>query len=166
VRARACLLAAALAAGGCGAGGTAASQAGRVAGVPDGDTIRLEDGRRIRLVQIDAPEREGECFGARAAAILAALLPAGTPIELERDPALDDVDRFGRLLRYVLRDGTSVNLELVDRGAAAPYFYRGERGRQAGALLAAARRARDARRGLWGACPATRLAPARAVDAR
>jgi micrococcal nuclease len=45
-----------------------------------------------------------------------------------------------------------VNVELVRRGAATVYFYRGERGRYAAQLLAAARQARAARRGLWGAC--------------
>jgi len=41
-----------------------------------------------------------------------------------------------------------VNVELVRLGAAAPYFYRGVRGRHADELLAAARAARAARRGL------------------
>jgi Staphylococcal nuclease homologue len=44
-----------------------------------------------------------------------------------------------------------VNLELVRRGAAAPYFYRGDRGRYASQLMAAARAARAAKRGLWRA---------------
>ncbi|HWH06437.1 MAG TPA: hypothetical protein VNT23_08375 [Gaiellaceae bacterium] len=47
------------------------------------------------------------------------------------------------------RDGLLLNLELVERGAAAPpYFFRGDRGRHAAALLQAASGARDARRGL------------------
>ena len=41
-------------------------------------------------------------------------------VTLEADPALDRVDRYGRLLRYVLRAGRNVNLELVRLGAAAP----------------------------------------------
>ena len=57
-----------------------------------------------------------------------------------------------------------MNLELVRRGAAAPYFFRGERGRFAEALLGAAREARAARRGLWGRCPETELDPERQVD--
>lgn len=48
---------------------------------------------------------------------------------LEADARLDGKDRYGRLLRYVWRDGVNVNVELVRRGAAAPYFYRGDRGR-------------------------------------
>ena len=56
-----------------------------------------------------------------------------------------------------------MNLRLVELGAAAPYFYRGTRGIHAGELLAAAREARAARKGLWGACPRTELVPERNV---
>ena len=83
---------------------------------------------------------------------------------LEADSRLDQVDRYGRLLRYVRRDGVNVNLELVQRGAAAPYFYEGDRGRYAGAITQAATSAKQAKRGLWKACPATVLAPYRAVE--
>lgn len=49
-------------------------------------------------------------------------------------------------------------------GDAAPYFYRGDRGRYAGVLQRLALRARAAHRGLWGACPATGVDFYRAVD--
>lgn len=137
---------------------------GLVAIVTDGDTIRMADRRRVRLVQIDAPELEGgECYGEQAARALQRLLPAGTRVEVQTDRALDAKDRFGRVLGYVVKDGLNINLRLVEIGAAAPYFYRGDRGRFAGRLLAAARRARSARRGLWGACPRTPLDPEHAV---
>ena len=138
---------------------------GRVARVSDGDTLRLADGRRIRLVQIDAPERAVECFGDAATDTLVLLAPVGSMVELERDPGLDDRDRHGRLLRYVRAADRHVNLELVRLGAAAPYFYRGERGRHAAALLRAAKLAVAERRGLWRACPAARLAPTRQIAA-
>ena len=139
-------------------------ESGRVASIADGDTLRLADGRRVRLVQIDAPERGVECYGEEAQTALASLAPVGTRIVLEREPSLDDRDRFGRLLRTVLVGTRNVNLSLVERGAAAPYFYRGARSPRAGALLRAAERARVERRGLWGSCPAARLRPTRAVD--
>lgn len=138
---------------------------GRVARIADGDTLRLTDGRRIRLLQVDAPEPGSECFGNEAARSLAALVPPGSEVELERDPALDDSDRFGRLLRYVSSEGENVNVALVERGAAAPYFFRGERGRYAEELLEAAEAARADERGLWGKCPAARLEPRRALAA-
>ena len=156
----------ALAFSGCSATGEeVGSERGRVARVTDGDTLRLADGRRIRLVQVDAPEPRTECWGEEAAQELAGLVPPGATVELERDPRLDDRDRFGRLLRYVTRDGRLVNVALVERGAAAPYFFRGARGRHAHELLEAGRSALAARRGLWGGCPAARLDPDRALAA-
>ena len=132
----------------------------------DGDTLLLADGRRVRLVQIDAPEeQDGECYADDAAAVLEALIPAGSVVTLESDPALDDVDRFGRLLRYVVRGETNANLELVRRGAAAPWFFNGYRGRYADELLEATEAARDEPRGLWAACPGTPLDPERGLNA-
>jgi micrococcal nuclease len=138
-----------------GARPTAASAASaRVARVIDGDTLVLASGSRVRLVQIDTPEvGTGECFSRAAARTLAAMLPAGGSVTLVADPRLDRVDRYGRLLRYVFRDGRNVNLELVRRGAATVWFYDGDRGRYAAQLLAAGTAARSAHRGLWGACP-------------
>jgi micrococcal nuclease len=126
----------------------------RVARVIDGDTIVLANGLHVRLLQIDAPEPgTGECFSRAAGRELRSLLPAGAAVTLEVDPLLDRVDRYGRLLRYVLRGGLNLNLELVRRGAATVWFYGGDRGRYAARLLAAGIAARKARLGLWGACP-------------
>ena len=128
-------------------------ESGRVARVVDGDTITLTSGVRVRLLQIDTPEDgSGECYSRAAARELGRLLPLGGVVTLEGDPALDRVDRYGRLLRYVRSAGRNLNVELVRRGAATVYFYGGERGRYAGKLLAEARVARSSRRGLWGAC--------------
>ncbi len=123
----------------------------------DGDTLRTTAGRKIRLVQIDAPELHGDCYGKAALSALRRLAPKGAHITLVRDPKLDNVDRYGRLLRYVLVSGTNVNVALVREGAASPYFYRGDRGRYAGALLAAVDEARSANRGYWGTCPRAQL---------
>ena len=54
-----------------------------------------------------------------------------------------------------VRDGLNVNVYLVKRGDAAPYFYDGREGRYAAALKRDALAARAAKRGLWGACPKT-----------
>jgi micrococcal nuclease len=135
-----------------------------VARVGDGDSIELESGERVRLVQIDAPELgEDECYGEEATATLEGLLPPGSSVRLEADSRLDDTDRFDRLLRYVHLGDLNVNLELVRRGAASVWFVEGP-GRYADELLDAAREAQASGRGLWGACPATRLEPERGVD--
>jgi endonuclease YncB( thermonuclease family) len=134
-----------------------AAGTGVVARVNDGDTLTLEDGAKIRLVQVDAPELGADCFGRDARDALASLVPPGARVRLVRDPALDDRDTYGRLLRYVVAGDTDVNVELVLRGAASPYFFRNERGMHAEELLDAVDEARDGRRGYWGACPAARL---------
>ena len=134
------------------AGGLGTSE--RVSRVIDGDTIDLSSGARVRLLQIDTPEPgTGECYSRAAGRELRRMLPVGASVVLEADPRLDRADAYGRLLRYVRRGGVNVNLELVRRGAATVWFYRGERGRYAGRLLDAGRSARNAGRGIWGACP-------------
>jgi len=136
------------------------SSTARVGRIGDGDSLRLADGREVRLLQIDAPELHPDCYGADAERALERLLPRGVTIGLERDPALDDHDRYGRLLRYVWRGDENVNVRLVELGAASPYFFRNERGTHASELLEAANRARDEHVGLWGVCPRAKLSPA------
>lgn len=142
----------------------------RVAQVTDGDTVALAGGARVRLVQVDTPEVffGAECYGPQASSALERLLPPGTAVRLVADPALDRVDSYGRLLRYVVRarDSLNVNVELVRRGIAAPYFYRGDRGRFAPLLTRLALRARAQRLGLWGACPRTPVDFERGVTTR
>lgn len=142
-----------LAAVGCASSEPEAPTSSVVARVGDGDTLDVRSGERIRLVQIDAPELgQGECHARASLAVLERLAPPGTAVEFERDARLDESDGYGRLLRYVVADDVNVNVELVRRGAAAPYFFRGERGRLAEELLDAAAEARRAGRGMWRAC--------------
>ena len=147
----------------------AAGQAATVRRVVDGDTIDVRiagANRRVRLLQVDTPEVYfgAECYGAKASAAVKRLLPVGTTVTLYDDPALDRTDAYGRILRYVFRGTTNVNVSLVANGYAAPYFYRGERGRYAASLERVARAAIAARRGLWGACPRATYDPDRALD--
>lgn len=120
--------------------------------VIDGDTLVVRGGARVRLVQIDAPEAGEECYSRASTLELARLAGAGTRVALEIDPELDQADRYGRLLRYIHVGSRNVNLELVRRGAATPWFYDGDRGRYAARFLTATNAARAARRGMWGAC--------------
>jgi micrococcal nuclease len=151
---------------GCGGQDPAPSPAAvaeaRVTRVVDGDTILVRlDGaeRRVRLLGVDAPEsvtpdRPVECYGPQAGAAARALMPRGARVSLATDPTQGDEDRFGRLLAEVTvaGDTVTVNEQLVRQGAAE--VFRGDgRGRLQPALRAAAREARDAGRGLWGACP-------------
>jgi micrococcal nuclease len=157
------LVVAAAAAAACGQAGSAPT-AFTVASITDGDTLRLTNGARVRLLQIDTPELGAECYAQAARTALLRKAPVGSRVVLEADPQLDRVDRNGRLLRYVHRGQTNVNLALVKAGAAAPYFFGGDRGRYAAKLLSEAARAKAAKRGLWGACRGVVLDPNRAVD--
>jgi endonuclease YncB( thermonuclease family) len=145
-------------------GGTPA----RIDYVVDGDTVRLTNGRRVRLVQIDTPEvyNVPECYGKQASKIAKRLLRPGMAVRLYREPKTDAVDEYGRLLRYVVRarDGLDVNIQLVRVGAAAPYFFDHRRGRYAGRLIRLARRAQARHLGLWGRCPGTPWDPNRGVS--
>ena len=131
--------------------------------ITDGDTIRINTGQDVRLLQIDTPEpMSSECFASEATAILTKLI-SGKEIRLESEPVSGNVDRYKRLLRYVFVGKTNVNLRMVELGAAAPYFYNGEKGKYSTQLLKAAEKAKANKVGLWGKCPGTRLDTSRGV---
>ncbi len=88
--------------------------------VIDGDTFDYA-GERIRIADIDTPELNARCgreadLAARATARTRAWLAAG-PFELQ-PLAGRDVDRYGRKLRIVVRDGRSIGDALVAAGLA------------------------------------------------
>lgn len=140
----------------------------RIDHVTDGDTVVLRNGQKIRLVQIDTPEVffGVECYGPQASATTKRLLPEGVRVWLLPEPETDRVDSYGRLLRYVVRagDGVNINIRLVAIGAAAPFFYEGRRGMYANRLEALTKRARVKHLGLWGVCPRTKYDPYRGVE--
>ena len=132
----------------------------QIKSVYDGDTVTLVTGEKIRLLQIDTPELDpSECFGNEARSALLNLLSKTGKLTLKKDPNLDSVDRYGRLLRYMFKGNTNINLKMVQIGAAAPYFYRGERGAYSASFLKSAREAQRNKLGLWSKCPGTSLNP-------
>lgn len=134
-----------------------------ISNVYDGDTLTLKNGDKVRLLQIDTPElNPAECYGVEAKQALIKLL-GKSKITLRGDPVSDNKDRYGRYLRYVFVGKKNLNLELVKLGAAAPYFYQGERGKYATKLLNAANRAKAQNLGLWKKCPGTQLLPSKAI---
>lgn len=122
-----------------------------VASVTSGDTLVLEDGRVVSLLQVDAPD-DVQCYGAKAAKALSGLAKPGDRVRLSKDPALADKDGAGRLLRYVWNGTVFLNARLIVVGAAAPYFDDGARGRYSNHFERYARQARDAELGFWGSC--------------
>jgi endonuclease YncB( thermonuclease family) len=141
-----------------------ASAATTISKIHDGDTLTLSTGDKVRFLQIDTPELSpGECYAEEARSALVSLLNTPGQLTLKTDPQLDKVDRYGRLLRYVFIGKTNINLKLVEIGAAAPYFYKGDKGLYSTQILKAAQNAKAKSLGLWKSCPGTQLTPTNAV---
>jgi micrococcal nuclease len=120
--------------------------------VHDGDTLFLEDGRKVRLLGIDAPEvgDDAECFGTEATALLRSLLPEGARVRVLAD--VEPLDQYGRSLLFVYTDdGTLVNLELLELGAAEAVVLE-PNVLFAQSLEAAEDSARSTGVGMWAAC--------------
>ena len=121
-----------------------------VTGLFDGDTLRLADGRRLRLAGIDCPELghgagPDQYYGREALALSRGLVK-GAGVRLEHVGA----DHYGRLVAEVLLpDGRSLNLLLVREGAAFAYWHKGMDSAFFEKLLAAQRNAMAERRGAW-----------------
>lgn len=142
---------------------TGPTEPARVVRVVDGDTIVIDRGRgeeKLRYIGVDTPEtvKPGspvEWMGPEASAANRALVD-GRDVVLERD--VSEVDRYGRLLRYVwLRNGdawTLVNLALVAAGYAAVVTYPPDV-KYVELYLVAQAEAREAGRGLWGEPPSS-----------
>lgn len=116
---------------------------GRVAAVIDGRSLRLEDGREIRLAGI---ERGGTDRASGRAALSATA--AGRDVTLHGDD--DTPDRYGRQGAFVFVTGSehSVQSELLRRGEALFSADITEKN-CAAALAAAEDTARDAKLGIW-----------------
>ncbi len=102
-------------------------QTGKVVDVVDGDTIKVlldEDGLTypLRYIGMDTPENttQTEYYGAEASAKNSELV-YGKNVVLYRD--VSEVDRYGRLLRYVYAGDVFVNYELVVQGFAEAKRY-------------------------------------------
>jgi len=125
----------------------------RVVSVVDGDTLSVRVGRgdplKVRLVEIDTPERD-QPYGREARQALTALV-SGREVRLETHGA----DDFGRLLARVFVGDIDVNAELVRSGAAWVFRRYTDDPR----LYALEREARSQRRGLWALPPAERVPP-------
>ncbi|HLT83441.1 MAG TPA: thermonuclease family protein [Phototrophicaceae bacterium] len=148
------LLALLVAAGGCAAGDPAEGTSATVTRVVDGDTIRVAvDGeqRNVRLLNLDAPEKDGpyteaECLGDEATAFLADLLPEGIEVRLVAD--VEPQDQYGRDLAGVYLDDVLVNAEIARAGYAVPVLFE-PNDRFHPDVVAAHEEAQEAGRGLY-----------------
>jgi endonuclease YncB( thermonuclease family) len=120
--------------------------------VYDGDTIRLADGRKVRLIGVDAPElghngRSDQPLAKRAKAKLTQLAKPNTAVQLRYDEQRRD--SYGRTLAHLfLMDGTNVQRDMISSGLATatavpPNLW------QLQCHLSSEASAQAARRGLW-----------------
>jgi micrococcal nuclease len=115
-----------------------------VAKVVDGDTVTLSDGRRIRYIGINTPER-GQPYYQEATEVNRQLV-AGQAVQLEFD--VETFDQYGRNLAYVWVGGVLVNREIIAQGFANAFTVP-PNVRYEAELRRAEREAREAERGLW-----------------
>jgi len=115
-----------------------------VSNVIDGDTVKLQNGEKVRLLGINTPEM-GQPYYEEATNRLKELIE-GKTVRLEKD--VEDKDQYGRLLRHIYIDDTFVNLEMVREGYAnvyiippnTKYSYEFEKAEE---------EAKNAERGIW-----------------
>lgn len=135
-----------------------------VARVVDGDTLKLSDGRKVRLIGVDTPElhyseklvrdsrrtnkdmKEIQAMGKKAADFTRRLCE-GKAVKVETD--IRKTDRYGRTLAYIyLEDGTFVNARIVEEGYGQVLTIPPDV-KYADLFIKLQRVARDGRRGLW-----------------
>lgn len=86
--------------------------------VIDGDTVKLQNGKTVRLLGINAPEK-GQPYYEESTSRLRELIE-GKEVILEKD--VDDKDQYGRLLRYIFLNSENINVKLVREGLATVYI--------------------------------------------
>jgi hypothetical protein len=120
---------------------------GRVAAIEDPRTLRLADGRLIRLVGVEWGVPDAAAREALAGLVL------GRPVNLKTAPAktAGTTDRYGRIHAFPVVNGseTPIQYALLDRGLAVTGTRIGDPA-CAKALLVRERAARTARLGIWG----------------
>lgn len=149
-------------------GPSAAPVEGVVVKVVDGDTVHvlLDSGERVkvRVLGIDTPEiahnhtEQTDCFGRKATKQMRKLV-GDKRVKLVADKRSDDVDVYGRLLRYVEVDGVDVGKELIKQGLAHVYVPEKPKDLKKIEKLAryesyqkAEAKAKAQKRGGWGGC--------------
>ena len=124
------------------------SQYTLVTRVVDGDNFETQDGRRIRLINVDTPE-EADCFRDQSTQISTDLL-LNQLVKIETDT--NQMDRFGRTLAYVyLKDGTFVNEKLLENGVGE-FQIDTVNLKYQDILTSAAAAGHDQVKGLWSTC--------------
>jgi endonuclease YncB( thermonuclease family) len=129
-----------------------------VTDIVDGDTVDLSDGRRVRVLGIDTPEK-GECGFEEASEFARATL-LNKEVDVASDPTQDAVDQYGRSLLYVSRWGVDYSLVVIGAGWARHYTVEGNPVQKAKTLQHAEHMAKALKIGIWGDSCAALPSPA------
>ena len=113
----------------------------------DGDSFTCADGRKVRLLLIDAPELAQSPWGRMAKAQMERLAGPGTVLRLELDR--NPTDRYGRTLAYAYAGTVMLNEWMVANGWAVVLSY--ENVRYLDRFNRAEAAARTAKKGFWQA---------------
>ena len=133
--------------------------AATISRVVDGDTVELNDGRKVRFIGVNTPESttRHEIYGKEASNYTTSKL-TGKQVWLQKD--VSETDRYGRLLRIVwlavpsdVMDENEIrtkmyNSDLVLNGYAEPSTYPPDV-KYSDYFVKFAREARDKKTGLW-----------------
>ncbi len=92
-----------------------------VSRVIDGDTIELGNGEKVRLLGVNAPEKEEIGYEEAKASLAKAIEGKNVTIESMKK------DRYERVLGYVYLNDLSVNLGMIKSGLAHVYFLKSGR---------------------------------------
>src|SRR5690606_6379547 len=120
--------------------------------VIDGDTLELQDGRRVRLIGVNAPERArdqqpGEPLAERARDVVGMFVRQAGRLVLY--PGADTQDRFGRALAHLFSStGESLEERMLAQGLAR-HLVIGRNDRFQKCLESAETSARQKQEGLW-----------------
>lgn len=85
----------------------------------DGDTIVVEGGYHVRLLGIDADEKNYPCYESAKNRLEELVL--NKTVVLEKD--ITDVDQYGRCLRTIFNGTQNIDLQLIKEGLAVARFY-------------------------------------------
>lgn len=138
--------------------------AARVDHVYDGDTLRLDDGRKVRLVGVNTPElgRDGRPDEAYAQAAKYWLRQRADQQQVYLLPGKEPMDRYGRLLAHLYLPDGRLAAEGLVRAGLGYALAAGGNDRLANCLFAIESEARPKRERLWRQSPLAATAVNRA----
>lgn len=128
----------------------------KIVSIHDGDTLNaigIEDTQKykVRLMGVDTPEvdfyenTQGD-VSLKARDALRSLIPEGSTVTLSND---SQIDKHGRILGRLLKDGLDINKEMLAQGWGAIYFIYPFEKRVVSEYSKAAKEAFDNKRGIF-----------------